>query len=172
MKLIETKEKHIIKVLSIYEHGRRSLKERGVNQWQDEGPDLETLLSDMENNFSYVLEDREEIVGTTAVIGGIDKTYLEIDGAWLNGEDYITVHRFAISQKQRGKGYGKKMFQEIEELAKSKGIKNIRVDTHKDNENMNGLLKSLGYIYCGIIRLENSDLRNAYQKELRKWNTK
>ena len=167
MKLIETREKHIIKVLSIYEDGRLRLKEKGVNQWQDEGPSIETLLSDMENNFSYVLEDGEEIVGTTAVTEGIDKTYLEIEGAWLNGEDYITVHRFAVSQKQRGKGYGKKMFQEIEELAISKGIKNIRVDTHKDNESMNGLLKSLGYIYCGIIRLENGDLRNAYQKELK-----
>ena len=167
MKLIETREKHIIKVLSIYEDGRLSLKEKGVNQWQDEGPSLESLLVDMENNFSYVLVDEEEIVGTTAVTEGVDKTYLEIEGAWLNGEDYVTVHRFAVSQKQRGKGYGKKMFQEIEELAKSKGIKNIRVDTHKDNESMNGLLKSLGYIYCGIIRLENGDLRNAYQKELR-----
>ena len=167
MKLIETKEKHIIKVLSIYEDGRLSLKEKGVNQWQDEGPSLESLLVDMENNFSYVLVDGEEIVGTTAVTEGIDKTYLEIEGAWLNGEDYVTVHRFAVSQKQRGKGYGKKMFQEIEELAKSKGIKNIRVDTHKDNENMKGLLESLGYKYCGIIRLENGDLRNAYQKELR-----
>lgn len=167
MKLIETREKHIIKVLSIYEDGRLNLKEKGVNQWQNEGPSLESLLVDMENNFSYVLVDEEEIVGTTAVTEGVDKTYLEIEGAWLNGEDYVTVHRFAVSQKQRGKGYGKKMFQEIEELAKSKGIKNIRVDTHKDNESMNGLLKSLGYIYCGIIRLENGDLRNAYQKELR-----
>lgn len=166
MKLTKTKQKHIMKVLKIYEEGRLSLKEKGVNQWQDEGPSLETLLSDMENNFSYVLQEKDEVVGTTAVIGGIDKTYLEIDGAWLNGEDYITVHRFAVAQKQRDKGYGKKMFKEIEELAKSKGIKNIRVDTHKDNDSMNGLLKSLGYIYCGIIRLENGDLRNAYQKEV------
>lgn len=167
MKLIETREKHIIKVLSIYEDGRLILKEKGVNQWQDEGPSLETLLRDMENKFSYVLEDEEEIVGTTAVTEGVDKTYLEIDGAWLNGEDYVTVHRFAVSRNSRGKGYGKKMFEEIEELAKSKGIKNIRVDTHKDNESMKGLLESLGYKYCGIIRLENGDLRNAYQKELR-----
>lgn len=167
MKLIETREKHIIKVLSIYEDGRLSLKERGVNQWQDEGPSLESLLVDMENNFSYVLVDGEEIVGTTAVTEGIDKTYLEIEGAWLNGEDYITVHRFAVAQSSRGKGYGKKMFKEIAELAKSKGIKNIRVDTHKDNDSMKGLLESLDYKYCGIIRLENGDLRNAYQKELR-----
>ena len=167
MKLIETREKHIIKVLSIYEDGRLSLKEKGVNQWQDEGPSLESLLVDMENNFSYVLVDEEEIVGTTAVTEGVDKTYLEIEGAWLNGEDYITVHRFAVSRVHRGKGYGKKMFKEIEDLAKSKRIKNIRVDTHKDNDSMKGLLESLDYKYCGIIRLENGDLRNAYQKELR-----
>lgn len=167
MKLINTKQKHIIKVLSIYEDGRLSLKEKGVNQWQDEGPSLESLLRDMGKNFSYVLEDGEEIVGTTAVTEGIDKTYLEIDGAWLNGEDYVTVHRFAVSRVCRGKGYGKKMFKEIEGLAKSKGIKNIRVDTHKDNDSMKGLLQSLGYKYCGIIRLENGDLRNAYQKELK-----
>ena len=167
MKLIETREKHIIKVLSIYEDGRLNLKEKGVNQWQNEGPSLESLLVDMKNNFSYVLVDGEKIVGTTAVTEGIDKTYLEIEGAWLNGEDYVTVHRFAVAQKQRGNGYGKKMFKEIEELAKSKEIKNIRVDTHKDNDSMKGLLESLDYKYCGIIRLENGDLRNAYQKELR-----
>lgn len=167
MKLIETKEKHIIKVLSIYEDGRLNLKEKGVNQWQNEGPSLESLLVDMKNNFSYVLVDGEEIVGTTAVTEGVDKTYLEIEGAWLNQDEYVTVHRFSVSRVHRGKGYGKKMFQEIEELAKSKGIRNIRVDTHKDNEYMKGLLESLGYKYCGIIRLENGDLRNAYQKELR-----
>lgn len=92
MKLIETKQKHIIKVLSIYEDGRLSLKEKGVNQWQDEGPSLESLLRDMGKNFSYVLEDEEEIIGTTAVTEGIDKTYLEIDGAWLNGEDLSLIH--------------------------------------------------------------------------------
>lgn len=166
MKLRKTKNEDIPKVLKIYNEGREALRKDGVDQWQTEGPSEESLRKDMAKDQSYVLEDNGEIVGTTANIIGVDPTYLEIDGRWLNEEDYLTIHRFAVTDKYKNKGYGQKMFYETEELAKLLGIKNIRVDTHKDNFKMNNLLLKLDYEYCGIIKLANGDLRNAYQKVL------
>ena len=40
----------------------------------------------------------------------------------------------------------------------------MRIDTHVDNTGMQNLLLKLNYNYCGIIYLENGDLRLAYEK--------
>ena len=49
----------------------------------------------------------------------------------------------------------------------SKGIKNIRVDTHKDNKSMQGLLLKNNYKYCGVIYLEDGSKRIAFEKEVK-----
>ena len=41
---------------------------------------------------------------------------------------------------------------------------NIRIDTHKDNKIMQGLLERHGFSYCGIIYLLNGAPRLAYQR--------
>lgn len=166
MNLRKTETKDIKRVLEIYEEGRSSLREDGVDQWQDEGPTLNSLKLDMERGYSYVLEDRGEVLGTLAIVEGVGPTYLKIKGRWLNQRPYITIHRFAVSKSSKNRGFGKLMFHESEQLAKTKGITSIRVDTHNDNLKMNSLLISLGYLYCGIITLDNGDLRNAYHKEV------
>lgn len=167
LKLRKTNEKDIKKVLEIYEDGKVSLKRDGVNQWQTEGPSFESLKKDMENGVSYVLEEDGKILGTTANIPGEDPTYLEIDGDWLNDDDYLTIHRIAVSEKEKRRGLGQVLFKETEKLTKNLGLKNIRVDTHEDNFRMNHLLEKMGYEYCGIIRLPNGDLRKAFQKKLK-----
>ena len=43
---------------------------------------------------------------------------------------------------------------------------NIRIDTHKDNKIMQGLLARHGFSYCGIIYLKNGSPRLAYQRVL------
>ena len=40
----------------------------------------------------------------------------------------------------------------------------MRIDTHEENLGMQGLLKKLGYHYCGVIYLENNDKRLAFEK--------
>ena len=39
-----------------------------------------------------------------------------------------------------------------------------QIDTHKDNIPMQRVLLRNGFVYCGIIHLENGDERIAYQK--------
>ena len=40
----------------------------------------------------------------------------------------------------------------------------IRIDTHADNCPMQASLIRLGFVYCGIIYVENGDSRLAFQR--------
>ena len=144
-----------------------SLKEDNIDQWQNEGPSKQSLLKDMEMEYSYVYEDNGVIKGTTALIFDGEKTYdLIFNGNWINEEEYCTIHRFAVDINFRREGIATKMLLEIEKITKEKGIYNIRIDTHEDNVKMRNLIEKNGYSYCGKIFLTNGDLRVAYQKEL------
>ena len=56
MKIIITEECHIDEILNIYEPAKLSLKELGLDQWQNGYPNLDSLLNDIKNNESYNLE--------------------------------------------------------------------------------------------------------------------
>lgn len=42
---------------------------------------------------------------------------------------------------------------------------NIRIDTHRDNRPMQGLLAKLGFSYCGTITIADGTERIAFQKQ-------
>ncbi len=151
----------------ILEEDKASMKSHGVDQWQNGYPNREALITDISLNRLYVYKDNEEVLGFCALIKGIEPTYLEIEGEWLNDAPYLTIHRFATYLSRKKKDTAVRFLTEIEELHLAD---NIRVDTHKDNLPMNNLLKKCGYHYCGIITLldgaEHGAKRNAYQKVL------
>lgn len=66
------------------------------------------------------------------------------------------MHRFAVLRQ--GQGVGGAML----DWALRNG-RNLRVDTHRDNKPMQGLLASRGFSYCGVIKLgRDGDERLAY----------
>ena len=89
-----------------------------------------------------------------------------IEGNWKtkNNATYGVIHRMAVSNKFRGKGIAKFIFFQCEQFLKQNNIKSMRIDTHEKNLGMQGLLKKLGYHYCGVIYLENNDKRLAFEK--------
>ena len=141
---------------------RKYMKDHGnPSQWKDNRPDIRLIETDIENNNSYVIEDEGKIVGTFACIKGIEPTYLDIEGQWLNDDEYVTIHRIASNGSKRG------IFNEAIDFAEKFGV-DIRIDTHKDNLKMRQLIKDKGFVYCGIIIVDDGTERLAYQKLCRK----
>ena len=70
----------------------------------------------------------------------------------------------AVGEKFRGTGVAKFIFNHCEQTLKQTSIQSMRIDTHEDNLGMQALLKKLGYVFCGVIYLDNSDKRLAYEK--------
>ena len=127
------------------------------DQWADGYPRQGVLENDLKlGNRLYVIEEGGQIHGVFAFILGEDPTYSSIEGQWLNGLPYGTIHRIA------GDGQIHGIFETA--LAFCKAIcPNIRIDTYKDNATMQHLILKHGFTRCGIIYLENGSPRIAYQ---------
>ena len=104
-----------------------------------------------------MIKDDEEVIGLYAQ-KDYEETYEEIDGKWLDDSDYVVIHRMAIKNKYQGKQIAKIVFDYIK-----KNHPHIRVDTHELNNSMNRCLIKNDFIYCGIIKLKDNSLRNAYE---------
>ena len=164
MKIELAKKTDLDKLLEIYREAREFMKNSGnKTQWGDNKPSKETLERDIENKNLYKVVDFDEIVGAFALIYGEDKTYLEIDGKWLNDEPYATLHRVASSGKARG------IMSEIIKFSEEK-FENLRIDTHKNNHKMLDKIRENGFTYCGVIKIDDGSPREAFQKISKKKN--
>jgi len=161
---------HIIKatmddlpaILQIYAEAREFMRRDGnPNQWKDKYPLVEIVKRDIDLGFSHLCVDNDEILAVFYFCIESDPTYAKIDGAWLNDEPYGVVHRIAVRRDVKGVGTFC--------LNWCLGLcDNLRIDTHEDNRPMRGLLKKLGFTYCGIIWvLDGTEERLAFQKVLR-----
>ena len=167
MNFRKTTEKDLESVIKIIDEAKEFLKNNNIDQWQNGYPNEEVILKDIENDNSYVLEDKGEIIATTVLSFDGDKNYDVIeDGSWITNNKYGVTHRIAVSRKCSKKGIGKFIIKISEDIARENNIKSMRADTHKDNKSMQSLLLKSGYKYCGIIFVEDGTERLAFEKVL------
>ena len=152
--------------MKIINEAKAFLKNNKVDQWQNGYPNEEVILKDIRNNISYVLEDTGEIIGTTSLSFDVEETYNNIyEGKWISNGKYAVIHRIAVSNNINRKGIGTEIIKKSEEICLSKGIKNIKIDTHEDNLIMQKLLEKNSFKYCGVIYLLDGSKRIAFEKE-------
>jgi GNAT superfamily N-acetyltransferase len=152
-------------ILIIIKQAQASLKEAGINQWQNNYPNYETISRDIDNNESYVLLEGNEVVGTTAISFRGEKTYQSIyEGQWVSDSDYAVIHRIAVNHNYKGTGLASKIINYVEEICLDKGVISIKVDTHEKNLSMQRLLGKNNFQYCGIIYLDDGSKRIAFEK--------
>ena len=151
--------------LSVLADGRAYQQSQGFTQWPEGYPAEEDVAQDIMRQRGYVLKSNG-IICAYFYIDFYDSAYRDIKGAWRSEEDYMGIHRVAIADGYRGKGVSDILFQVFENLAASKGIFNLRIDTHEQNIPMQRVLARHGYTYCGTV-MQNNGLRLAYDKLLR-----
>lgn len=152
-------------VWEILSQAIRRRKEDGSSQWQSGYPNLNTVHSDIEKGYCYLLTDGQKVIASAALIFNNEPTYQVIDGAWLSDGDFLVVHRVAVSDEVIGKGVATKFFAEIEEFAKENDVFSIKVDTNFDNLPMLRILEKLDYTYCGEVQVSDGP-RKAFEKLL------
>ena len=146
------------RIMEIYEIARSFMAETGnPHQWGDLGypyPDL--IKEDIEEQRLLVITENETVEGVFFWSLGVDPTYVEIDGQWLNDKPYGVIHRIAGSGRVKG----------ILKTAVEYGLQfsdNIKIDTHVDNTVMQSALEKLGFQYCGMVYLPHGVWMRAYQ---------
>jgi RimJ/RimL family protein N-acetyltransferase len=154
-------------IINIIKQAQTYFKEQGINQWQNNYPNVETINNDIDNEHSYVLLKDNNIVATSAVSFDGEKTYDSIyEGEWISNNEYAVIHRIAVDNTYKGLGLSSEIIKNVEQLCLSKGVHSIKVDTHEENISMQKLLEKNEFKYCGIIHLEDRSKRMAFEKTL------
>ena len=137
----------------------------GSNQWQDGYPNQEVVKTDISLGKGYVLEIDNAIAAYAALVFNDEPAYKEIIGDWLTNDDFLVIHRVAVSNDFLGKGIAVLLFQKLEGFAKENQVFSIKVDTNFDNLAMLHILEKLDYQYCGEVYFRGS-ARKAFEKVL------
>lgn len=154
-------------IMNIIKQSQVYFKKQGIDQWQNNYPNTETISSDVANKNSYVLLKDNNIVATAAVSFDGEKTYESIyDGEWISNDEYAVIHRIAVDKNYKGLGLSSEIIKNVKELCLNRGIHSIKIDTHEKNLSMQKLLNKNKFQYCGIIYLDDKSKRIAFEKTL------
>lgn len=148
------------RMMEIFSEARGIMRSDGnMHQWVGGYPSEELIRKDISEGVSYVVVNGDKTVGAFAFIIGTEPTYLYIEGGtWVDDTlPYATIHRLGSTRDSHG--VAEDCFRWAWEQ-----IRNIRIDTHRDNRIMQHCIGKAGFRYCGIIYLENGDERLAYQR--------
>lgn len=155
-------------LMALFEEARGTIAQLGIDQWQDGYPSLQVVDEDIALERSYAVIIDGQLCGTFVLIEDGEPTYDKIyEGAWqteAQHQDYVAIHRVAVSVAVRGKGISTSIVSYAEAHARALGRTSLRIDTHKGNVVMRRMLEKHGFRYCGVIYLENGNPRVAYEK--------
>jgi len=154
-------------VMEIIEQGKAYLKSNGIDQWQNGYPNESVIKEDIINEYGYVLEYEDKIVGTVALSFDGEPWYDDItDGEWLTLGEFLVIHRLAVSSDVRGTDIASEIIRQAEKLCAQRGVSSIKIDTHEDNIIMQKFVKKNGFKYCGMVILGSEGERLAFEKLL------
>ncbi|MHB9782763.1 N-acetyltransferase family protein [Streptococcus sp. 10F2] len=143
-------------IMDIYQTARRFMEETGnPSQWSNGYPSYSLLASDIDREHLYVCVVAGEIAGVFALMPGPDPTYAIIEGRFRCEDDYGVIHRLASNG--RTKNIAKTCFDFCRQR-----YAYLRIDTHRDNQGMQVILKKYGFEKCGLIWLEDGSERIAF----------
>lgn len=163
-----TKKEDLPAIEGLYSDAKAALREMNIDQWQTgDYPNSLDAEEDMQRGCGYVFEEDGDVLGVACIDFGREPTYDHIDGAWgADVDSYAYLHRIAISNHAKGKGIAGHFFAELERQARARSVSVMRVDTHAKNLPMQRVVQKAGFVYRGVITVEDGTPRNAYEKIL------
>ena len=97
MELRKTNISDVSSVMKIISQSQSYFKSKGIDQWQNNYPNENTIMGDINNGYSYVLEKDNKVIATLALSFNGEVTYNKIyEGEWLSNEKYAVIHRIAV----------------------------------------------------------------------------
>ncbi|HIW98488.1 MAG TPA: GNAT family N-acetyltransferase [Candidatus Tidjanibacter gallistercoris] len=128
-------------------------------QWGEGYPGRERIAADIAGGYSYAAVDADDVpLATFCLMPSPEPNYAVIrDGAWINERPYHVIHRMACGT--RGCGIASRC---MAWCLEQDG--HLRADTHCDNIPMQRLLLRFGFRPVGIIRVEDSTERIAFER--------
>ncbi len=152
-------------IMGVFAQARGYMAELGNPQWGDGFPEAPFISDKIERGLMYKVVSGGQIAAVFSVLD-YDGDYDNIDGKWLTRGDYFVLHTVAVANDFRGKGCARFIFARAEDMAAERGKISVRMDTHEQNIPMRTLVGSLGYVYCGKLKVRGGKPRIGFEKLL------
>ena len=145
-------------VMAMYDHSRQLMRAMGnTTQWVGY-PTQAQLECDMAADAAMIVEANGRPAGTFALVDGEEPTYAKIvHGRWIDDRHpYATIHRVACTGEVRGVtraayAYAKRRYPYL------------RFDTHESNPVMRHVADREGFVYSGVVFMNDGTERLAYE---------
>lgn len=158
--------KDIAEIMSIVADAQLSLRELGIDQWQDGYPSKDVIEEDIASGIGYVYCADNKVVGYVVVVLTGEATYNQIpDREWSTADDYVVVHRLCVRRGCTRSGVALEMMDFAAQRGRESGYTGFRIDTHRGNVRMLSMLEKLGFSYVGIIHYDSGE-RLAFDLKL------
>ncbi|URZ87808.1 GNAT family N-acetyltransferase [Floricoccus penangensis] len=157
----------LVEIMQIIASAKDYLAQQKIDQWQNGYPVVSDIEDDIRSSEkeACVLVVNGNIAGYAVIMTSVEPAYQMItDGKWQESdesENYVTIHRMALSTEFRGLGLANIFWSNILSTMRMQGFTDFRVDTHPENKVMRGALEKQGFEYRGNVMFEG--LRFAYQ---------
>ena len=157
-------------IMGIVRSAQQALCELGIDQWQDGYPRVNDIEEDIEHGVGYVATDGDKALGYAAIVLTGEPAYEQIADLWHTSEQYVVVHRLCVYNSARRQGVALRLMQHAAQIAREHDYSAFRIDTHKGNIRMLGMMERLGFKHVGTIVYESGE-REAYELNLDLSNT-
>ena len=131
-------------ILQMFVNITDALLEHGVDQWNYDYPDLETIKNDISNASNFVIRSGGDIAASIVLDQKQDDQYKDI-GWKYKSDAVLVIHRLGVNPKFQGRGLGKKMCAFAEDFARQNNLDCIRLDAFSENPISTNMYLKLGY---------------------------
>ncbi|MCG2417391.1 GNAT family N-acetyltransferase [Aequorivita sp. F47161] len=155
----------IDQILAVTNACANHMKNLGIFQWNENYPNAETFINDIEHEELYVYISEKMIVGCIVISTKMDEVYKSVN--WLTPtSNHYYIHRLAVHPNQQGKGIARSLMDFAENLAIKNKIVSIRLDTFSQNSRNQKFYEARGYTRLGDIYFPNQSELPFYCYEL------
>lgn len=132
----------------------KNLRDNGIDQWDENYPDLESITNDINTGTLFTYKMEEEIVGIVVLNEIQDEEYAEINWRTPLDSKNLVIHRLAVSPKHQGQGIARKIMDFAENFAVENKYDSIRLDTFSQNPRNQKFYLNRGYQELGSVFLK------------------
>ncbi|MCP8970607.1 GNAT family N-acetyltransferase [Ectobacillus ponti] len=154
---------------NMYDRCKAHLLANGIFQWDDSYPNREFISFYLEEKDLYTLCDGEILLGAVVLNEWQSPQYKGIIWEHEDGP-VLCIHMLALDPLHQGKGYGQAALLALEDWAREKGYKSIRLDAFSQNRAAVRLYEKNGYEDRGAVYFDSKPVPynwyGCYEKQL------
>lgn len=134
-----------------------SMRAKEIFQWDEEYPNEEVVVKDIDEGNLYIMKDNNHIYGIITINEQQDEEYNTVD--WKSKrEGILVVHRLAVNPLNQSGGTGRSLMTFAENLVRQKHYNSIRLDTYSGNPIALSFYERLGYERVGHVYFTDREL--------------